>query len=517
MQCVHHSSLSSDVPIMFLNLRVFLFVAMRSPRRPRCYELSAAFALAVLLIMLDQTAITAARVTVGAEAFVEANYTQLLPGQGKKRIARVAVVADPTSVLPGTAEHLVDRMHRDGFGSERMQLVVYGPEHGFRGDQQAGSGGSSESYVDNRTGFTVYNCYGLNRSGLASLIRKSHVDAIVFDIQDVGARFYTFIWTMYDLLGAASDVTFERDRILSETIGEDAKLSFPFIVLDRPNPLSGTQVRGPMNPTHTSFVGRANIPLMHGLTVGELARLFQGEFLEPESRAVNVAVVRMQGWVRTMSWEQTGLPWIIASPNMPTLDTVRVYPGMCLLEGTTMSEGRGTTRPFNMVGAPYLGWEFSAALREKTRLRQNRGDDIRAYLYREAFFTPTFSKWAGNTSGGVDIVLMPLDTLGSSKGDEENHSERMTLEPMEIALEVLSTAHEQTEPRQGSSSGSFGWLSGGEHVDLLTGSNYTRLAIDQGIPVADIMREHAEELSRSGFTDRVRPKYMLPEYEPRKA
>ena len=446
--------------------------------------------------------------TVGAEVLVANGYAALLPtGPAVRRPSRVAIVADPTSVLPSTAEHLVDRMWRDGFGSASSHfpdLVVFGPEHGFRGDQQAGSGGGRAKYVDNRTGFTVYNTYGLSRTALAQVIQNSRVDAILFDIQDVGSRFYTFIWTMYDLMGAAADAA-------AAAWGDGGPRSpFPFLVLDRPNPLSGLAVRGPMNPTQTSFVGRANIPLMHGLTVAELARLFWGEFLQSKNHSganslLNVTAVPMRNWTRDMSWEDTGLPWILASPNMPTLDTVRVYPGMCLLEGTTMSEGRGTTRPFNLVGAPFLSWTFAAALRE---LQHNASSACKGggggYLYREAFFTPTFNKWAGNVSSGVDILLTPpcqCATRGAAG---------LVLEPMQVALEVLTTARAQGRD----ASPGFEWLAGGQHVDLLTGGNYTRLAIDRGESVAAILQVHADELMQSGFEAGVRPKYMLPEYAP---
>ena len=203
---------------------------------------------------------------------------------------------------------------------------------------------------------------------------------------------------------------------------------------------------------------------------------------------------------------------------MPTLDTVRVYPGMCLLEGTTMSEGRGTTRPFNMVGAPYLGWEFAVALQQK-RAEKAPGS---SYLYREAYFTPTFSKWAGNVSAGVDIVLTPRlgetrtsQCLECEEKEEAADPGPLIVEPMLVALEVLTTAREQSANCTAGThgrGGGFGWIDGGTHVDLLTGGNYTRLAIDRGDSVESILQAHADDLAKSGFADRVRPKYTLPSY-----
>ena len=279
---------------------------------------SVALATLVLAVLAPHGAGSSAT-TVGAEVFVESRYEQLLSMLPPSGLSTVAVVADPTSVLPSTAEHLVDRMSRDGFGDVRdgslPRLVVFGPEHGFRGDGQAGTSGGGtpgSSYVDNRTNFTVYNCYGLNRTGLGSLVRSTGVDAIIFDIQDVGARFYTYIWTMYDLLGAAADASADRKR--------PSPGSLPFLILDRPNPLSGTVVRGPMNPTQSSFVGRANIPLMHGLTVGELGRLFWASFGSQDretgfllGECFNRAHARVD---KRHGLGNTGLPWFWRR-NMP--------------------------------------------------------------------------------------------------------------------------------------------------------------------------------------------------------
>lgn len=395
------------------------------------------------------------RTLVGADAFVASGYAAV---RGR---SRVGVIADPTSVLPGTMQHLVDRMHSDG------HLVnvscVFGPEHGFRGDQQDGRG--EASYNDSSTGLTVYNTYGVSGEALSLLIAKSGVDALVFDIQDVGSRYYTFIWTMYDMMVAAATV-------------QDG---FPFIILDRPNPI-GAAVRGPMlHAGHMSFVGRAPIPTTHGMTVGELGELFGGEYIRRAARgaSVRVTVVRLRHYTRTWPFERLGLPWVLPSPNMPTIETARAYPGTCLLEATSLSEGRGTTRPFNIVGAPFLDWKFAAKLRARQRAIGAAG-----VLLRETFFIPTFSKHAGNLSAGVDLLV----------------TDPMRFEPIRTAVEILVAARAYA---------GFAWRVA--DMDRLSGSNYTRLAVDAGASADEILAEHARDLAASGF-EATRRRYLIGEY-----
>ena len=227
---------------------------------------------------------------------------------------RLGLITNFTGVLPDLR---ADSGRVAGAGLRLTAL--FGPEHGLRGTAQAGA--SEAEGNDPDTGLPVFDTYLRQGRALDELF--SGVDALLFDIQDIGTRFYTYVWTMYDCQQAA------------------ARLGKPFIVLDRPNPLGGSRVEGPLlQPGFESFVGRAPIPLRHGLTVGELA-LQLGE----------ATVVRMEGWSRDSV--DTGLPWVPPSPNMPTLDTALVYPGTGLFEGTNLSEGRGTTRPFETIGAPY--------------------------------------------------------------------------------------------------------------------------------------------------------------------
>ncbi len=261
-------------------------------------------------------------VTTGFDRLAADGY-RLLTGQ------RVGVVTNPTGVASGDLRHIVDVMHAD----ERVDLVaVFGPEHGFRGTAQAG--GSEGRTDDPATGLPVYDTYGKSGRALADVFTEAGADTVVFDIQDVGTRFYTYVWTLYDSTAAAA---LAGSRV---------------VVLDRPNPVGGRAARGPvLERAFASFVGREPVALAHGMTAGELARLFAGEFLR---RPVDLEVVRMAGWRRGDLFDATGLPWVPPSPNMPTPDTALVYAGTGLFEGTNLSEGRGTTRPFELLGAEGL-------------------------------------------------------------------------------------------------------------------------------------------------------------------
>ncbi len=211
--------------------------------------------------------------------------------------------------------------------------ALFGPEHGIRGNRAAGA--FVESYVDSLTGVTVYSLYGKNKKPTSAMLDS--VDVLLFDIQDIGARFYTYISTM----GLAMEAAAEK--------------GIPFIVLDRPNPITGDIVEGPvLNPDFSSFVGMYPIPIRHGLTVGELARMINGEGWLANVLHADLTVVPMKNWSRKMWFDQTGLKWVQTSPNMPDLTTATFYPGMCLIEGTNVSEGRGTHFPFKIFGAPWI-------------------------------------------------------------------------------------------------------------------------------------------------------------------
>ena len=248
---------------------------------------------------------------------------------------RVGLIANQTSRTGGL--HLADLLHDH---PEVRLAALFGPEHGLRGDADAGL--EVEDGIDDDTGVPVYSLYGDRRAPDAEVLAE--LDVLVFDIQDVGARFYTYIATMGLAMEAA------------------AAAGVPFVVLDRPNPLGGERVDGfVLESGFESFVGPYPIPVQHGLTVGELARMIQGRSWIEGASEVDLQVIPMEGWSRAMLWPDTGLPWIPTSPNIPTFEAALVYPGMCFLEATTANEGRGTETPFPVAGAPGLDGDRLAA------------------------------------------------------------------------------------------------------------------------------------------------------------
>ncbi|HWR55894.1 MAG TPA: DUF1343 domain-containing protein [Negativicutes bacterium] len=249
-------------------------------------------------------------------------------------------------------------------------VALYSPEHGIRGHVTAGKG--VDSARDPKTGLPVYSLYGATKKPTPEMLED--IDVLVFDIQDVGARFYTYIYTM---------------AYAMQSCAEQGKT---FVVLDRPNPVGGEIVEGgTVKPGFTSFIGLYPIPMRHGLTVGELAQLFNTEY----GIGCQLAVVPMQGWKRSMFYEETGAPWVLTSPNIPTPDTAVVYSGTGIFGGTNVSEGVGTTRPFEFVGAPWLDALELADYMNKLALP--------GVVFRPAYFTPQYSKQQGNVCGGVQI------------------------------------------------------------------------------------------------------------------
>lgn len=297
---------------------------------------------------------------------VRSGLEELLARPGNLRGLRIGLLANPASVTPDL-EHASQALK----SSRAFRLTaLFGPEHGIWADAQDLV--EVEDSRDPATGLPVHSLYGKSRVPTPAMLQG--LDAVVLDLQDVGSRYYTFIYTMLNVLEAGAR---DHRRV---------------VVLDRPNPLGGVTVEGNvLEPEYRSFVGLHPLPVRHGLTMGELALLFQAERALP----VDLRVVPMRGWRREMDFEQTGLPWVLPSPNMPTVDTAFVYPGGCLIEGTNLSEGRGTTRPFELVGAPWLDpW---ALARDMARER------LPGVRFRPAFFTPTFQKHAGRLCGGVQV------------------------------------------------------------------------------------------------------------------
>jgi uncharacterized protein YbbC (DUF1343 family) len=274
----------------------------------------------------------------------------------------------------------------------------------------------------------------------------------VFDIQAVGARFYTYLYTMADSMKAA------------------AAAHIPIIVLDRPNPIGGIAVQGPvLDPKFASFVGEYPIPLRYGMTIGELAGLFNHEF----HIGADLTVVRMRGWRRSMYYDDTPLQFVMPSPNMPTETTALVYPGMGLVEGTNVSEGRGTTRPFELIGAPWIDAEqLSRALNGK------RLDGVR---FRPVHFTPTFSKYEGKSCNGIEVQVM----------------DRGTFNPVVVGLTVIATIHDLYSHQFAFNASDF---------DRLVGNDWIRKDIENGVSIPEMQRRWQAGLSQF---ESVRQKYLL--------
>ena len=382
------------------------------------------------------------RVLTGAEQ---------LAAQGWRSFAgrKLGVLSNPTGVLLN-GDHIVDSMVAAGV----RPAAAFGPEHGFRGSAQAG--GSEGDYTDPRTGVPVYDAYGADATKLASLFTKAGVDTVVFDIADVGARFYTYIWSLYTAMVAA------------------AQVKAAFVVLDRPNPIGGRAAGPLLDPKFASGIGKKPIVQQHGMTVGELARFFAEEFLPGEGvKLERLDVVQVRGWQRDTLFAQTGLNWVLPSPNMPTPDTALVYPGTGMFEGTVFSEGRGTTRPFEIIGAPGLDWRW----REKLEDLQLPGAK-----FREIYFVPTFGKFVNQACGGVQVGV----------GDPR------AFDAIRTAVAMLVTA-KALHPDV------FAWRPN-NYIDKLSGSDRLRTMVDAGAGVDEVTGAWRAELAEF---DRKRRRYLL--------
>lgn len=280
------------------------------------------FIFAILFVTANTYARVLPQVLTGADVLVENNFAEIA---GKN----VGLITNQTAVTR-SGQHIADLL----FQSEQVHLVaLFSPEHGIRGKSEAGK--SVREKFDPGTGLPVFSLYGTAKKPTREMLQN--IDVLVFDIQDVGTRFYTFISTMSLALEAA------------------AENNIPFVVLDRPNPISGNIVEGPvLDKTLQSFVGIHPIALRHGMTVGELAKMFVGEGWINDAARVRLTVIKMRNWQRSMDFKETGLEWIKPSPNMTNLQTALLYPGMGLLEATNISEGRGSKFPFQKIGAPWI-------------------------------------------------------------------------------------------------------------------------------------------------------------------
>ena len=368
--------------------------------------------------------------------------------------ARVGFICNQASV-DHNYRHAADLLHSHPDIDLR---VLFGPQHGIRGDVQDNMIETAHAH-DRNTGLPVYSLYSETREPTDEML--SDVDTLIFDMQDVGCRIYTFVYTLANCMRAAK------------------RLGKRVVVCDRPNPISGAHVSGNvLEPEFASFVGQYAIPTRHGMTVGELAQLFNRHF----QIGCDLEVLTMKGWQREFWHDQTDAPWVLPSPNMPTLDSATVFPGTVHFEGTQVSEGRGTTRPFELIGAPYIDAEdYAAALNELS---------LPGVFFRACGFQPTFQKHGGVTCGGVQIHVLDRDTF----------------EPVVAGVAMVKLAHDMYR-------GSFRWKEPPyEYVfdknpfDVIAGTDKTRKAFEEGLSLGYIEASWQVELDQFR---RMRESYLM--------
>lgn len=403
------------------------------------------------------------RIKLGVDVFLDGR-VDLVKGQ------RVGLITNQTSV--SSSSESTAELFKKHPGIDLVAL--FGPEHGVRGEAQAGE--YVPFYIDKKLDLPVFSLYGQSKKKESDFLIKidetmrtfdtadtekypekemlQDIDVLVFDIQDVGTRVYTFLATMVFGMQSA------------------AKRNIIFIVLDRPNPINGEMMEGPLleYPEYSSFVGLYPIPVRHGMTLGELAGLFNENYLEHK---VDLSVVSMQGWTRDMWFDETHLKWINPSPNMPTLTTATVYPGQVFLEGTNVSEGRGTSNPFELFGTSWIdGYDLTTEL---------NGLGISGVHFRKVRFTPSFSKYRGELCHGSQIHVV-------------NRKEYF---PLRTSLHIIKTVMDMYPD-------AFEFHS--DYFDKIMGTAQVREFLDSGKPIDQIIENYRNDLDE--FKAKRKP-YLL--------
>lgn len=396
------------------------------------------------VIVMSATILSAqGKVVTGLENLLR-NHLNLIEGK------RLGVIANQTSV-DSNGEHIIDLLSKHA-----KVAAAFGPEHGIKGDNDD----AIEIQDTIESGLRIYSIYGSFRAPTPEMLRD--IDVLIYDVQDVGVKFYTYISSLFLAMGAA-----KRDGI-------------PVIVLDRPNPIRADRVEGPITtPPHHSFVGVAPLPTRYGMTVGEIAEMFNNEDYLGFSLNCNLTVIKMKNYSRDMWYDETGLPWIATSPNMPDLETATVYPGMCLFEGTNFSEGRGTPSPFLMIGAPYIDAE--------QWLKSVPKKYLKGVKVKTVEFTPhpipgkdSNPKHDGSKCSGLKLTVTNRDQF----------------EPIPLAVALLSSA-QKLYPKEFQTSRRLDRLWGNEDLRALLHSN---IELENVIKIASPDNEHFLK---------VRKKYLL--------
>jgi len=392
-------------------------------------------------------------VKTGLETLIE-DHADLLRGRS------VGLCCNPTAVLPDLS-HAVDALH----GHNGIELTrLFGPEHGVRGTAQDMIAVGTEQDPD--TGLPVVSLYGSEESSLAPTPEElAGLDLVIFDIQDVGSRYYTYVYTLAYLLDACHAAGVQ------------------VLVCDRPNPITGTMEGNRVDiDRYRSFVGRFPLPNRHGLTVGELAPWFCRRMgIDPDPGFLRV--LPCQGWRRDQWFDQTGLPWVMPSPNMPTPDTALVYPGQCLLEGTLVSEGRGTTRPFELFGAPYVN-----PRRLKLEMERLSGDwGLEGIAFRACSITPTFQKYAGQDCGGLQFHITDRDAY----------------QPLATGVALLRALHALYPDDFAWRTETYEFVSEHPAIDLLSGDTSIRDWVESDAGLGDLQARWRR--AEAGFREQTTP------------
>jgi len=379
-----------------------------------------------------------------ARKHIRLGIEKLLEDQGHRiQGARLGLVCNQASVNH-QFHHVADLLKENQWADLR---ALFGPQHGIRGDVQDNMI-ETDHATDRETGLPIYSLYSETREPTERMLRD--VDLLIFDMQDVGCRIYTFAYTMANCMAAA--------RNFGKKI----------IVCDRPNPINGRHVAGNvLEKGHESFVGQYSIPTRHGMTLGELASMFNGHF----KINCELEVVTMDGWDRNCWQDETDAPWVMPSPNIPTIETATVFPGTVHFEGTQVSEGRGTTRPFELVGAPFIvSEEFARQLNEA---------NLPGVYFRSCIFRPTFQKHGGVSCGGVQIHVLDRDNF----------------EPVLTGLTMVKLAHDLYLQQFRWKEAPYEYVYNRNPFDVIAGTTKIREGIEQGTALSALQESWQPELA----------------------
>jgi uncharacterized protein YbbC (DUF1343 family) len=374
---------------------------------------------------------------------------------GRLKGARIGLLVHPASINR-VFKHTVD--HLSKYRKCRLS-ALFGPQHGIRGETQDNMI-EWEGFRDKNTGMPIFSLYGQTRKPYPEMLEE--IDVLAIDLQDIGARYYTFVWTM---------------ELCMQACMETKK---SVVLFDRPNPIGGHITEGPILDQHySSFVGQRPLPIRHGMTIGEMGTYLHHEYYP----SLDFHVIPMDGWKRKMWFDETGLPWIMPSPNMPALDTAIVYPGMCLLEGTNISEGRGTTRPFEIFGAPFIDPDTLVNHLMKSKLP--------GVIFRPIYFQPTFQKHIGRLCGGAQIHISDRDKFRPFKTGVAVIKAIRDLYPRKFAWKQPPYEYEFTKMP----------------IDVLAGTDRLRRDIESSVSL-ELMEAWWQEECRE-FESTVRKRYLI--------